>query len=314
MSMRKNWMFTYNNPVESPEDFTALLRDWPVKYAVFQLEIGENGTPHYQGYLEFETRKRLTTLRNKKQMHYEPRMGSQSQAREYCMKEDTRQDGPWEVGTFVPSSQGQRNDIITFRNAIQNGKRKRELIEEQPKMMARFPKFYSLVVSSVAPPSRPDLSVRLNYGEAGTGKTRYAFDNFPLERLYTVPLSNGTMWFDGYDDQNVVLLDDFAGAASKFTLANTLRILDIYPLQVPIKGGYVWFNPTQIIITSNLHPRQWFNWHGRENQYAALCRRIHGVFHYLNSPHGPRIDELPNAEFFDNYGNYFDEPLNRYIN
>lgn len=49
----RNWVFTLNNPYYSltPEiDFVGS----PVSFMAWQLEIGAEGTEHYQGYLELD--------------------------------------------------------------------------------------------------------------------------------------------------------------------------------------------------------------------------------------------------------------------
>jgi len=45
----RNWCFTLNNP-EDELDFT----EFPFcDYAIWQKEVGENGTPHFQGRIDF---------------------------------------------------------------------------------------------------------------------------------------------------------------------------------------------------------------------------------------------------------------------
>lgn len=96
-----------------------------------------------------------------------------------------------------------------------------------------------------------------------------------------MPLSNGTMWHDGYDGHSHVLIDDFAGAASHITLTNFLRLIDPWnPVQVPIKGGFVWWNPDVIYLTTNIWPREWYKWENRVVQYRAIAERFHAVFDF----------------------------------
>jgi len=46
------WCFTLNNPEEE-----LAVNEWDgIAYAVWQLEIGEEGTVHYQGYVNFSSR------------------------------------------------------------------------------------------------------------------------------------------------------------------------------------------------------------------------------------------------------------------
>ena len=47
----KRWMFTINNPDESIEQQLENLKEQS-DYLIYQKEVGEEGTPHYQGRKE----------------------------------------------------------------------------------------------------------------------------------------------------------------------------------------------------------------------------------------------------------------------
>ena len=64
MSQAASWMFTINNPTETPEEFLERIKDWThLVYLVFQEERGENGTLHYQGYCELDRDYRFARLK-----------------------------------------------------------------------------------------------------------------------------------------------------------------------------------------------------------------------------------------------------------
>ena len=72
------------------------------QYVVGQFERGgETDKLHYQGYVVFEKRKRFGQVQDWVKAytgvaaHIEARRGSHVQAREYCMKEDTRAAETW---------------------------------------------------------------------------------------------------------------------------------------------------------------------------------------------------------------------------
>lgn len=304
MARNRFWLFTINNPETEPDEFIAKLGELAtVRYAIFQREQGEEGTEHFQGYLELTRTQRLSWVRNNvsARAHWESRRGTQQQAIDYCSKVDTRISGPWSCGEKSPG-QGSRTDIIAFRDAIRRGDRKRQCVEAFPMMMAKYPKFYDCVRSLDMPVRQQELVVRLNYGATGTGKTRYVYDNFgETDDLYVIPLNNGTIWFDGYDRHEVVLIDDFCGRVSKVPLNFTLRILDRYPVQVPSKGSHQWWLPRTIIITSNFHPREWYIWEDREQQYEALMRRITEVYVYTEEG----AEQVDKEDFKTNYSAYY---------
>lgn len=57
-------------------------------YHVYGIEKGNNGTPHLQGYVEFENKKSLAQLKEAcPRAHWEPARGNPKQASDYCKKE-----------------------------------------------------------------------------------------------------------------------------------------------------------------------------------------------------------------------------------
>ncbi len=278
----RTWCFTVNNNARAFYD--GLRRYYEanidsVRYICGQLERASTGQLHFQGYIQLLSQRGLSWLKDNvdRGAHFEKQRGTNTEAKDYCNKADTRQLPFIEFGEFTKGA-GARMDLIAFKKEIQKGVTQKDLLENYTMCMAKFPKFYNLVRGLKRPTRTNELTVRLNFGDTGLGKSRYAYDNFPL--LYAIPLTSSSLWFDGYDLHQTVLLDDFAGASSKVTLNYTLQLLDRYPVQVPVKGGFTWWMPDLIIITTNIHPRLWYKWEDRQGQYKALMRRITEIFLY----------------------------------
>ena len=84
------------------------------------------------------------------------------------------------------------------------------------------------------------------------------------------PKDPATKFWDGYQGQKNVVIDEFRGTIG---IHNMLRWLDRYPVIVEIKGSSVVLNAETIWITSNLHPSSWYPELDLETQ-AALLRRL----------------------------------------
>ena len=295
MSRCRNWCFTYNNPSESPEEFIALFPE-TLRYLVFQKEQGEEETEHYQGYCEFSVSFRLAGLKKiHNSVHWEPRRGTRDQAREYCLKEDTRIDGPWEFGEWT-QQRGQRTDLEALYKQARTAKTLLEVAEACPSQYIRYYKAVQHVRQIEAfdkPIRQADLQVFLYYGPPGTGKTRLAYETAP--DLYAIPLGK-TLWFDNYAGEPDVLIDDFSG---NLRLVDTLRMLDRYPIQVPVKGGHVWWCPTTIHLTTNVHPRNWYDYSKRADSYRALTRRFTKVIHFLDDETKEEFEGQELINFFN---------------
>lgn len=290
----QNWCFTWNNPDvdrlflnesdgESFSGTSIVLPDY-VQYLVYQRERGDNGTEHFQGYLETDRRIRINQLKNiNARIHWEARRGSQAQAVAYCQKADSRIDGPWEHGVPRESrSQGSRTDLVSVAERIAQGADFQEIENDFPGESIRFRRHIMEACRDrrrriLRRELRPNLTVTVLWGDPGTGKTRSVYESEGIENIYTLTeCHNGSIWFDGYDNESVLLIDDFRGWIKYTTL---LKMLDIFPYRLPIKGSFDYAAWTKVYITSN-HPIE--EWYRTDSGHCigALRRRIHRVEHF----------------------------------
>jgi len=133
----KFWCFTSNNPVSVP-----FFDDSIMTYLVYQLEEGEQGTRHHQGYVEFSARKSMAQCKALLKLptaHVERRRGSGVQASDYCMKEG-RIEPTVIHGTLAPAP-GNRTDLNDFIRAVADGLSKRDSFESFPDIHAKYPRF-----------------------------------------------------------------------------------------------------------------------------------------------------------------------------
>jgi len=260
----RNYCFTVNNPA------TELELNEEIKYCIWQKEKGANGTIHYQGYVELKKALRITALKkwggNWASAHYESRKGTREQARDYCKKKDeTFLEGPWEHGDFE-KGQGSRNDLDDVIKTMKETRSLKRVAEEHPATYLRYHKGFKAWLDITDTRKRDwPMEIIVYWGEPGSGKSRKAREHD--ENAYYLGRGNAdALWWDGYDGQETVVIDDFYGWIKYDTL---LRLCDRYPLRVDYKGGQVNFLSKKIIFTSNRHPREWY-----KMDCAALMRRI----------------------------------------
>lgn len=185
------------------EDFL----EYNLKYLVYQLEAGEeNHTPHFQGYIVCKQSVRFTHFHPLlERAHFEIAKGTPEQCKEYCTKEDTRLEGPWEFGTLPAAGSGSRNDLIDLREAIKGGKRGRDIYDDDCLVRAAV-RYNSGMVSMVSAYTRaeprPDVRVTLHFGPAGTGKTHCCYDDEDTDCYLYDGNANG--FWNGYTGQSKV--------------------------------------------------------------------------------------------------------------
>lgn len=178
--------------------------------------------------------------------------------------------------------QGSRTDIQEFLPLIQKGCSDIELAEANFGFYIRSSRVIDRLRQSVRPTViEGGRKIFILYGVPGTGKSQLAYTMFP--NIWELPILEGTLWFDSYNtNYKDVLIDEFTG---NIRLDNLLKMIDNYYVRlVPFKGGFVWWNPNNIVITSNVHPCFWYDYNKQMHQHKeeALRRRITSIYHFTN--------------------------------
>lgn len=275
-----NWVFTLNNP--QPEENPSY---WPSRYIVYQLEKGESGTPHYQGYVVFHSNKTLAAVKKlNPRAHWDLRRGTHEQAVHYTTKPhpectcehcakctpDSRIEPPVEKG-IPPITRGKRTDLLLVKQLLDEGATESEICRNEDCLgtVARYPKLIGMYRMATQQHRNFKTQVLVLFGPPKKGKS--AFWNICYPDAYIKPHG---IWWDGYDNQETVVIDDFYGW---LPYSFMLQLLDRYPLLVEVKGGMRTFNSKRIIITSNKAPSLWY---GLDCSYPPLERRLDVVYRF----------------------------------
>lgn len=264
------------------------------RYFVWQMECcPDTGRVHYQCFMQTFNAVRFTALKKYEGLetaHIEVKSPNSTaeQARDYCMKKESRLDGPWEYGTFT--TQGTRSDVASFVEAVKEGKSDRDLIESMPGSFVRFNRAIERIRLAYSTPRNFKTRVYFIYGEPGMGKSKLAADLL-TDAFWKQPHS---IWWDGYFKGDAII-DDFKGW---LPYADLLRIMDRYPLQVQIKGGQVNFAPAHLVITSSVIPQNWYSSDKVRFNWAEFSRRVDVWIHCTGKD---QYEEITAEQFFELY-------------
>lgn len=241
-----------------------------ISYYICAREVGESGTRHLQGFVQFIRKKSMGGVKaclGSDRLHLEIRRGTPSEAREYCTKEGDF----FEYGEMdTRRGQGSRSDLVEIQKRLSTGSPMLDIADNYFGDFCRYWRSFQKYRELLSTPRDFRTQVVWLWGPTGTGKSRLAFSEaHNLSRGSVCSLADTSLvWFDPYAGEKAVILDDFTGSAAICIL---LRIFDRYPLRVPIKGGFVEWRPRICWITSNFHPRELYR---NERQIDALLRRI----------------------------------------
>lgn len=287
----KNWVFTINNPTLEDDPMAWV----GVKYLVYQKECGKEETPHYQGYVVFNSMKRMSGLKKiNSRAHWENRRGTHVQAKEYCMKEEGRLEGPWEKGE-EPKVPGRNSTPETLLEDLKKHMTDAELLENHTGFILRYGLGRISTMRRILKGERNWMTeCCLIWGEPGVGKSRWVHENFP-----DAYWKSQDKWFDGYNGEDVVVLDDYRGYLP-LTVMNTL--INGVPATMEVKGGKVQMVAKLVIITANCNftdfykPKVWGNSQQQIETYQySLGRRI-GCNFYWGSGDPNAVENL-NTKF-----------------
>lgn len=275
----------WNNPKHSADKEALLLGDF--KHLKFQYESGKEGTPHYQGQFTLKCQKTLSALKTwfydtfKAKPHFEKTMSIEGSCK-YVGKEDGRLDGPWEIGK--QPKQGNRCDLHSIRTLFKSGSTIREVWDSQEHFTTftrnyrSLKEFHSMVGNAVR---SEQTQCYVYWGSTGCGKSEAAKAETEAwgGGTYWLGLEsglNGKVWWDGYNGEHNIVIDEFH---CQMSLTDLKKLIDSTPYRVPTKGGTVQLLAKRVWILSNTGPDVWYFKHCAKfsEDRAALNRRLHYV-------------------------------------
>lgn len=280
---------TGTKTVETIEKRFSSLLSRGVKYACGQWEqCPSTEKIHFQFYLELNKPMRFSGVKKSlmyKDTNWNMATKSREAGRAYALKTEsdskgTRMDGtaPIEIGEWT-GKQGQRSDLLSVKNAIDNGMAEDECWNEFFDQMVRHHKAFKQYRISTKSGRRDEPKIQILYGGSGTGKSAYCqlLEDLQGKEFFwlSAPADgkgrNSRLWWDGYNGEETVVIDEFYGWMPYNFL---LRMLDRTKVNVEVKGGSVPLRATNFIFTSNTHPNEWYNYDYMPYQGKPFWRRV----------------------------------------
>lgn len=233
-------------------------------YLIYGFEIGENGTPHLQGYIHFVHEKTLNKMKKiQPRAHFERRRGTIQEAVDYCKK-----DGDFHEFGHVRGNNGETAKAARWKeitNLAEQG-----LLDQ---LKDQYPREYFLHYSTIMKlrsHKQGVLDGPLEHewwvGPTGTGKSKKVWEDFPEHYQ-----KQANKWWDDYNNQDIVVIEEWE--PKNECTASKLKVwCDRYPFPAEIKGGILQgLRPKKIIVTSNYTIRDCFP---NPNDYEPLERRF----------------------------------------
>lgn len=175
--------------------------------------------------------------------------------------------------------------------SFSDGRKVTEIIFEEIKKGTRYSKLCSIYPGQInnitklmkfRPPRTCRTDVLYFYGPSGIGKTTtmirvlQAIQSVNSKIDYYCKLGGLDRWWDSYDNQPIVLIDDPVGmdaAMNKEPIQRLKNVMSHGDTFVEVKGGSMVFDSSLIIIISNQDPRTLAQTCGLDN-FEAIFRRF----------------------------------------
>lgn len=285
-----NWTCTINNYNEEEDINEIYLCEKEIQYCLFYHEEGKKKhTEHLQGFIvwKLDHRKRFTEMKKLfSRMHFKPMNGTIEQNEDYVDKDE---ELIIKIGE-KPIGQGKRTDIYAVKAFIEKQPSVRALLNSDIKLNTQTIRMAEILCKYVEPVRNFKPEVYWIWGETGIGKTRLVYDNFEMNEIYKKTTNSGK-WWDGYDGHKIVILDDLR--PSDYRYHELLTLLDRYPYQVEIKGGFRQLLATIIIITTDRHPNKFYQ-QDVVGDLRQLTRRFTAVIELTDANSLLPFDQLKN--------------------
>lgn len=275
MSRAKNWCFTLNNYTN--DDVSRLQAGHDnVQYLVAGKEVGDNGTPHLQGFISLKVKKYLRQVKAiiGGNPHVEVARNVVA-AIQYCKKENDF----FEFGEFSGGA-GSRNDLEEFKNAVKSGMHSiKEIREAHSEVYAKYPRFCFEYIQDHQPAKELPAHPLKHWQENLNTTLNSEPDDRTITFVVDVNGNSGKTWFSHYYaslHEHVQVLQPARKVDMAYALDSTIRVLFVdaprskqgefiqYDFLEDVKNGYVFstkyesrvkqLNRCHVVVMMNEHP------------------------------------------------------------
>lgn len=259
---------------------------------------------HIQGFCQLSKQVYFTRIKAcDSACHFEKTRGTADEADAYCSKEDTRVSGPYQWGTMRSDGRHNRRSADDILLEVLHGTFNPRASDANSIFYARHHGQIQRIKELQEAPTSFDTKVFIHFGVPGSGKTYNARhgiydENNTLVRhmtpaeaeshTYEVTMfqeGTGTPWFDRYNGQKRIVINEFGRGKFKYT--DLLTLTDQYPGTFQAKGSSIIRRWDEVHITSNFSPREWYTqW--TTCDAGPFMRRITKAIHY-EKPHETQL-------------------------
>lgn len=278
----KKYMFTMFDVWDGLTSLNALRL--LCSYMIFGIEYTTAGLVHYQGFICLINGMRTTALQKVCKMSYMYANGTIASNKRYCSKGKQSHDEYTELGVAGPNY-GKDANVFEFgedteRHLVGGMKEKARWATALANAKAGnfdeidadiYMRQYSTIKRIHMDHSKPnptldDTTGVWIWGPSGSGKSRLV-----RERYAEYFLKAANKWWDGYQGQEVVYLEDFG--LEHHVLGHHLKLwADRYDFVAEIKGGSLRARPKRFVITSQYRIQD--IWPNNPETVSALERRF----------------------------------------
>nr|QKN88869.1 MAG: replication-associated protein [Cressdnaviricota sp.] len=141
MAQSTRWCFTLNNPTDAEHayfnELSSSIHSHGIRYLVYGREVGDGGTPHLQGFVIFDRRLRLGSVRDLlgNRGHYECARAASDSASNYCKK-----DGDFTESGTLPDKRRSAPSVADFCQWVRGtgNVSEREIANKFPGLFLRY--------------------------------------------------------------------------------------------------------------------------------------------------------------------------------
>jgi hypothetical protein len=252
----RRFVWTFNN-YQLQDGLVDYIKSRKCSYLIFGKEVGESGTPHLQGYIEFgslKTKKQVVKLfKPFKGVYVEHAVAGSKAASDYCKKDD---DEFFEIGKrsadpIEKAKRGGDANMKRYKDSFEAAKCGN--MEEIPAdLRVRFYKVWKEIRADFekTPDDLEECCGVWIWGPSGSGKSHMARGpDYCAEGCKPYDKSL-TKWWDKYNKEDVVLLDDVDPLRHQWLGSHIKRWADKYAFPAEVKFGFINIRPKTIIVTS----------------------------------------------------------------